>query len=569
MKKFSRLENMEFDLPLADQPQLESSAFRGNTHLRPAGLPVIMTPEQMREYIKCMDDPLYFVDRYIKIIDVDEGVIEFHPYEYQKKMIKTFDKKRFTVVMAPRQCGKTTAVSGFVVWSLLFKPAYAMGVMANKMSNAQSILERVELAYENLPKWLQQGVLTWNKRSLELENHSSIFAAATTASGLRSNSLSCIILDEFAHVPRNIQLAFFTSTYPVVTSGTSTKVIMISTPNGLEMFAHTWQEAKAKKNAYTPIEIHWSDTPGRDEAWKEETIKNTSKEQFRVEYECQIIGSTNTLIDPNVLTTLTAREPIRKTDDIEIYIEPEARHVYMLIADTARGVMGDYSAFVVVDITQMPYRLAAFYRDNTIKPVQYPNYIAHAAKIYNEAYVLPEVNDIGGQIVDMLIEELECSNVLSTGTSGRAGVVLEGEHKQTPGIRTSAGVKRIGCFNLKTLVENQKLIVDIESVIHELCSFTAQGNSFAAEIGTHDDLVMCLVLFAWASAQPAFKEIAGTQTAAASRISKENEDRLEKEKLLFGLVDAGDLEEKKSIPFTFIPALSDIMRNAEIDNGRW
>src|SRR5574337_1276139 len=376
--------NTEFDLPIAEQPLLASSAYRGNTHLRPAGIPVEMTPQQMQEYIRCFNDINYFVERYIKIIHVDKGLISFNPYKYQTKMMKTFANQRFAVVKAPRQCGKTTAVTGFIVWSLLFKPSYAMGVMANKMPMAQ-------------------GVITWNKRSLELENNSSIFAAPTTPAGLRSKSLSAILLDEFAHVPRNIQTAFFTSTYPVITSGTETKVIMISTPNGIEMFSKTWLDAIAKKNDYKPLEINWWDTPGRDQAWKEETIRNTSKEQFRVEFECQIVGSTNTLIDPNTLTSLRSSEPIRKTEDIRIYAEPTPKHVYMLVADSARGVGGDYSAFVVIDITTMPYTISATYRDNTIKPVQFPNYIAHAAQIYNNAYVLPENNDIGGQIVDMLI----------------------------------------------------------------------------------------------------------------------------------------------------------------------
>lgn len=563
------ISNQELDLHIAEQPRLATCSFRGNDKLRPAGIPVEMTAEQMREYIKCMEDPVYFCDRYIKIIDVDTGLIDFHPYDYQKKMIQTFDKKRFSVVMAPRQCGKTTAVAGFIIWSLLFKPAYAMGVMANIMSKAQGILERVELAYENLPKWMQQGVKVWNKRSILLENDSSVFASATTAAGLRSNSLSCILLDEFAHVARNIQLAFFTSTYPVITSGTETKVIMISTPNGMEMFAKTWADAKEKKNGYTPIQVHWWDTPGRDKAWKEEVIRNTSKDQFRVEYECQIVGSTNTLIDPNVLMTLRAREPIRKTDDIAIFEEPIKGHVYMLVADSARGIGGDYSAFVVVDITKMPYRLVATYRDNTIKPIQYPNYINHAAQIYNEAYVLPETND-GTQIVDLLIDELNCPNVLTTASSGRAGVILEGESKPMPGIRTTKGVKRMGCFNLKTLVENQKIVIESQDVISELCSFTSQHNSFEAELGTHDDLVMCLVLFSWASAQAAFKEISGTERASLENISEENLTHMEKEKLVIGLVNAGDLDDKDDqAEFRFVPALSDLMRRAETDNGRW
>src|SRR5574337_1218235 len=283
------------------------------------------------------------------------------------------------------------------------------------------------------------------------------------------------------------------------------------------MFSKTWLDAIAKKNDCKPLEINWWDTPGRDQAWKEETIRNTSKEQFRVEFECQIVGSTNTLIDPNTLTSLRSSEPIRKTEDIRIYAEPTPKHVYMLVADSARGVGGDYSAFVVIDITTMPYTISATYRDNTIKPVQFPNYIAHASQIYNDAYVLPETNDIGGQIVDMLIDELNCSNVLSTGAAGRAGVILEGEKNAINGIRTTAGVKRIGCFNLKMLIENQKLLIESDEIIEELCSFVSTKSSFAAEPGTNDDLVMCLVLFAWATSQDAFKVFGGTEMASIDK----------------------------------------------------
>lgn len=557
----------EEELVLAEHIDLERSSFDGNPRLRPAGIPVRLTASQMEEYVKCSEDPIYFIENYIKIINLDEGLVPFHPYPYQKKMIKRFTKGRFTIVKAPRQCGKSTSVSGFIIWSLLFTPSYAIGLMANKMENAQELLGRVRLAYENLPKWIQQGIVTWNLRSINLENNSSVFASATTAGGLRSKSLNCVVLDEFAHVPYNIQTKFFTSTYPVITSGTKTKVIIISTPNGMELFFNLWKGAVAKKNDYKPINIHWSETPGRDEKWKEETIKNTSKEQFRQEYETEFIGSSDTLIDPVVLARLQHIDPLRQSDEIAIYKEPIEDHNYMLIADTARGVGGDYSAFLVIDVTYAPYEVVAQFRENTIKPETYPNYIAHAASVYNNAYVLAEENDIGGQIISILMHEMECENIMHTGSAGRAGVVLNGGNNPRPGIRTTTPVKRIGCFSLKSIIENDQIILNSEELVSELISFIKSKMSFEAQEGRHDDLVMCLVLFAWATTQTAFLDITEPSDSAWRKIQEKKREEHEVDQLIFGIVDAGDLSSPKEIDFT--PALSDIIENAEFLPGHW
>ena len=559
--------NQNEELVLAEHIDLDRSSFDGNPRLRPAGIPVRLTPSQMEEYVKCSEDPIYFIENYIKIINLDEGLVPFKPYKYQKKMIKRFVNGRFTIVKAPRQCGKSTTVSGFIIWSILFQPSYAIGLMANKMENAQELLGRVRLAYENLPKWIQQGIVTWNLRSITLENNSSVFASATTVGGLRSKSLNCVVLDEFAHVPYNIQTKFFTSTYPVITSGTKTKVIIISTPNGMELYFNLWKGAIAKKNDYQPIDIHWSETPGRDQKWKEETIKNTSKEQFRQEFDTEFIGSSDTLIDPIVLARLIHIDSLRKSEDIAIYKEPIKDHIYMVVADSARGVGGDYSAFLVIDVTSAPYEVVAQFRENTIKAETYPNYIAHAAKVYNDAYILAEENDIGAQVISILLYDLECENIMQTGSAGRAGIVLNGGNNPKHGIRTTTPVKRIGCFALKSILENDQIILNSEELVNELISFIKAGKSFEAQEGRHDDLVMCLVLFSWATTQTAFLDITEPADSAWKKIQEQKREKHEEDQLLFGIIDEGEIEEVA--PIDFIPALSDIIEKAEYEIGNW
>ena len=559
--------NQTEELVLAEHIDLDRSSFDGNPRLRPAGIPVRLTPSQMEEYVKCSEDPIYFIENYIKIINLDEGLIPFKPWPYQKKMIKQFADDRFSIVKAPRQCGKSTTVSGFIIWSMLFTPSYAIGLMANKMENAQELLGRVRLAYENLPKWIQQGIVTWNLRSIALENNSSVFASATTAGGLRSKSLNLVVLDEFAHVPYNIQTKFFTSTYPVITSGTKTKVIIISTPNGMELFFNLWKAAVGKKNSYKPIDIHWSETPGRDEKWKEETIKNTSKEQFRQEFDTEFIGSSDTLIDPIVLARLDHIDTLRESEEIAIYKEPIPSHTYMLIADTARGVGGDYSAFLVLDVSYPPYEVVAQFRQNTIKPETYPNYIAHAASVYNNAYILAEDNDVGAQIISILLYDLECDNIMQTGTAGRAGTMLNDGKNIKFGIKTTTSVKRIGCFALKSIVENDQVIINSEELVSELISFIKAGKSFEAQEGRHDDLVMCLVLFAWATTQTAFRDITEPADSAWQKIQEQKRQKHEEDQLLFGIVDEGEIEE--TVPIDFTPALSDVIEQAQFEVGNW
>jgi len=384
-----------------------TSSYLGNPLLKRANVSVEWTEETISEYQKCMEDPLYFVQNYIKIVSLDEGVIPFDLFPFQKEIIGTIHNNRFTICKLPRQSGKTTTLVAYILHYVLFNSNINVAILANKAATARDILARLQLAYENLPKWLQQGVLSWNKGSLELENGSRIVASATSSSAVRGGSYNMIFLDEFAFVPHNIAEDFFSSVYPTISSGKSTKVVIISTPNGMNLFYKLWSDAENQINSYVPIEVHWSEIPGRDEKWKTETIANTSAEQFSREFECNFLGSTNTLIHPTKIRTMAYRNPIKSNVGLDVYENPIEGNTYFLVADVARGLSNDYSAFIVFDVTTVPYKISAKYRNNEIKPMLFPNIISEIAKAYNTAHVLVEVNDIGEQVAHALQFDLE------------------------------------------------------------------------------------------------------------------------------------------------------------------
>jgi hypothetical protein len=263
-----------------------NDGYLGNQNLKKVGVELSFTEEQLTEIVKCTDDPVYFIRKYVKIVNVDLGLVPFNMWSFQEEMVRDFHTNRFSICKMPRQVGKTTTTVGYMLWSVLFQPDYTVGILANKGSLAREILGRIQKAYEYLPLWLQQGIIVWNKGNIELENGSKIYAYATSAAGVRGGTYNLIFLDEFAFVPHNMAQEFFTSTYPVISSGKTSKVIIVSTPNGLNLFYKMWTDAIEKRSLYKPIEIHWSIVPGRDAKWKEETIRNTSEEQFRQEFEC-------------------------------------------------------------------------------------------------------------------------------------------------------------------------------------------------------------------------------------------------------------------------------------------
>ena len=519
---------------------MTDSVYLGNPNLKKANVAQEWTREEVEEYAKCMKDPIYFIQHYIKIVSLDEGLVPFKLYDFQKEMVGTFHNNRFTICKLPRQSGKSTTIIAYLLHYVLFNPTVNVAILANKAATARDLLGRLQLAYEHLPKWLQQGVMSWNKGSLELENGSKILASSTSASAVRGGSYNIIFLDEFAYVPSNVAEQFFSSVYPTISSGKTTKVMIVSTPHGMNMFYKLWVDAEEDRNEYIPIEVHWSEVPGRDEEWKSQTIKNTSESQFNTEFECEFLGSIDTLITPAKLKTLTYRQPIQSNAGLDIHARPEEGHTYMLTADVSRGTSNDYSAFIVVDITELPYRIVAKYRDNEIKPLLFPQKIYEMARVYNQAFVMIEVNDIGEQVANAMQFDLEYDNLVMASMRGRSGQVLGAGFsggKAQLGVRTTKAVKKVGCSNLKQLVEDNKIIVEDLEIISELSTFIVKGQSFEADEGCNDDLVSCLFMFGWATDQQYFKEL--TDVDVRMQMVKENQDALEQDMAPFGFIVDG------------------------------
>ena len=431
----------------------------------------------------------------MKIVSLDEGLVPFRPYDFQEKLINNFHENRFNICKMPRQTGKSTTVVSYLLHYAVFNDSVNIGILANKAATARELLGRLQTAYENLPKWMQQGIISWNKGSLELENGSKILAASTSASAVRGMSFNILFLDEFAFVPNHIADSFFASVYPTITSGKNTKVIIVSTPHGMNHFYRMWHDAENRTNEYIPTDVHWSEVPGRDEKWKKQTIANTSEAQFKIEFECEFLGSIDTLVAPSKLKTLVYENPQQSNAGLDVYEQVKEGCDYAITVDVARGVGEDYSAFIVVDITQFPHKVVAKYRNNDIKPMLFPNIIYQIAKQYNEAFILCEVNDIGDQVASILQYDLEYQNLLMCSMRGRAGQIVgqgfSGSKTQL-GVKMSKTVKKVGSLNLKTLIEEEKLIFNDYEIISELTTFVSKHNSFEAEEGCNDDLAMCL-----------------------------------------------------------------------------
>lgn len=485
--------------------------YRNNPYLKKDNVQIEYTKEQIEEYIKCSQDVVYFIENYCKIITLDHGIQLFKPYEYQKRMVQAFDSYRFVVNLLPRQMGKTTILAGYILHYAIFNPAKAIGVLANKAATAREILSRIQRMYENLPFWLQPGVKEWNKSTMILSNDSSIVSAATSSSSVRGLSLNFIYLDEFAHVQGQVE--FWESTYPVISSGSDSKVIITSTPKGLDLFYKIYNEAEQKINDFYPVKVHWSEHPKRDEAWKEQTLRNIGDLQFQQEFGCDFLGSSGTLISGAVLQKLTHKQPIQETLEVKQYVAPKTGHSYVVVADVSRGKGLDYSAAQIIDVTQMPYEQVAVYRSNLVTPTDYSKELHMLTKLYNNATVLVETNDIGGQVADILYDDYEVENLVFTENKGARGKTISfGGKSAEKGIRTSKTVKSVGCSILKLLVEQQQLIINDYETIHELSVFSKKGNSYEAEKGEHDDLVMSLVLFSWLSDQKYFRELTDINT---------------------------------------------------------
>jgi hypothetical protein len=518
--------------------------YLGNPLLKKANVAQEFTQEQILEFMACKQDPVYFAKQHVKIVSLDEGLVPFKPYDFQERLIQNFHQNRFNICKMPRQTGKSTTSVSYLLHYAVFNDNTNIGILANKAATARDLLGRLQTAYENLPKWMQQGIISWNKGSLELENGSKILAASTSASAVRGMSFNILFLDEFAFVPNHIAESFFASVYPTITSGKSTKVIMVSTPHGMNHFYRYWHDAEKGKNEYVPTDVHWSEVPGRDSEWKRQTIANTSEQQFKIEFECEFLGSVDTLIAPSKLRTLIYEQPGKSNAGLDVFVDPIQGHDYVITVDVARGVSKDYSAFIVVDITEFPHAVVAKYRNNEIKPMLFPSIIQDVGTKYNDAFVLCEVNDVGDQVASILNFDLEYKNLLMCSMRGRAGQIVgqgfSGKKTQL-GLKMSKTVKKVGSLNLKTLIEENKLLFTDYDILNELTTFIQKANSFEAEEGCNDDLAMCLVIYAWLVAQDYFKEL--TDQDVRKRLYEEQKNQIEQDMAPFGFMDDGMGEE--------------------------
>jgi len=511
--------------------------YKGNINLKGINQEIDWTPELVSEYIKCYNDPIYFIETYMKIINVNEGLVSFKLYDYQKEMINGFKENRFNIITTARQSGKSTTTCGFILWYIIFQSEKTVALLANKGDTAREILSRIQLAFQHLPKWLQQGVREWNKGSLELENNSRVIAAATSASAIRGYTINLLFIDEAAFIDNWEE--FFTSVYPTISSGSDTKVVLVSTPNGLNHFYSIWINAKENRNNYFHMEVLWQNVPGRDEQWKNDTLAamNFDTEKFNQEYSCEFLGSSSTLISGWKLKELIHMNPLTEKEGLIQYYQPDKEHVYMIVCDVSRGKGLDYSAFQVIDVTKMPYQQVCVFRSNKTSPVDYSQIIHKVARGYNNAAVLIEINDIGEQVSTSLHYDFAYDNVLFTENAGRSGKRITagfGGKGVDKGIRTTRTVKSVGCSILKLLIEQNQLIINDFNTINELSTFSKKGKSYEAESGKNDDLVMCLVLFAWLSDQSYFREYTDINTLSSLR--EKTEEDIEQDVAPFGFI---------------------------------
>lgn len=525
-------------------PRQQIKGYNGNALIKRANQNINFTPEMVEEWLKCSQDPVYFTETYMKIINVDKGLVSFKLYDYQKDMLLSMQQNRFNVIATARQAGKSTTTCAFILWYIIFHSEKTVALLANKGDTAREILGRIQLAYQHLPKWLQQGVKEWNKGSFELENDSRVIAAATSSDAIRGYSINLLFIDEAAFIENWDE--FFTAVYPTISSGTESKIVLVSTPNGLNHFYKTWVGANEDRNGYKAIKVMWHDVPGRDEAWKQGTLAamNFDTEKFEQEYCVEFMGSSGTLIAGWKLKELVYQKPIHESDGLKMFVSPEKDRAYVSVVDVSRGKGLDYSTFSIIDVTSMPYNQVCTYRSNMVTPWDFAEVVNRVCRAYNNAATLVEINDIGEQVSHALHNDFEYENVLFTEHAGRGGkrITTGFGANVDKGVRTTKTVKTVGCSLLKLLVEQNQLIVNDENTIMELATFSKKGQSYEAEPGTHDDMVMGLVLFGWLSDQQYFKDYTNINTLM--KLREKSEEDIMNDLSPFGFVDDGsDIED--------------------------
>jgi hypothetical protein len=531
--------------------QKNENHYMGNVNLKKVGTNIEWTPHLLEEFQKCRDDIVYFTTTYIKIINLNEGLVNFVPYDYQEEILKTIHDNRYTIITTGRQSGKTTSLVAAILHYAIFNDEKTVAVLANKRETALEILGRIQLAYENLPSFLQHGIITFNKSYISLENKSRIMAFASSSGAIRGYSINFLFIDECAHLENWNE--FYTSVYPTISSGKKSKIVLVSTPLGLNYYYKLWMDAINGNSEFIPIKVTWKDVPGRDEEWKRQQIANTSEEQFIQEHEAEFVGSAGTLIDGWRLKEIFEETPIKFSKTIRRFRDVEKDHSYVVIADVSRGKGIDNSAFIVVDVTQMPYQVCTTYYCNNIAPDLFAEFIYQASKYYNNAYVLVENNDAGCQTLQVLNDTYECENIIGTKTATNSNVKIlsvNGGQGFEFGIRTTKTVKAVGTSRIKLLVENHSFLFGCSWLIEEMNKFIKVGKSYEAQKDAHDDLMMCTVLFAYLTTQEIFQDITDINTQGTLR--QKREEDMAAEQLPIGYVIDGvndDIFEEEDFGF--------------------
>jgi hypothetical protein len=518
---------------------MKSSGYLGNPNLKQLGEVIPFNRTQIAEYAKCSQDPVYFLETYGKIVSLDDGIVPFKLYNYQKKIIKGIQNNKKVLAKLFRQAGKSQTVAGFIAWYCLFNSNKNSVILANKMATAKEIFSRVQFIVENCPKWLQQGVKEWNKTSFMLENGSKVSCAATSASAVRGQSISLLALDEFGFLRSSLAEEFIASVFPTISSAESSKLVIVSTPNGMNHYYKMWTEAVQGLNGFATIESHWSEHPKRSQKWADEQRAILGDVKYAQEIECSFIGSSATLIAGEKLASLPIKIPVPLIENNTLlqYAKPEKDHSYVMCVDTSRGKGLDYSTFHIIDITSTPYSVVCTYRDNRISTMTFPEIIMRIAELYNKAFVLIEINDLGQQVADILFYDLEYESVYM---SRQDDIKEGGGNGANPGFRTTKRTKAIGCDMLKSLIENDQLLVNDKETITEMTTFIRVGTSYKAEEGKHDDMVMPLVMFGFLTTQPVFKEL--FDYSLREKLFQAQLQEIDDQMLPLGFVDRGDPE---------------------------
>lgn len=523
---------MQIDL----QQLLETVAFKNNQNLRPCGVNIPYSEYEVKEIMKCMKDPIYFIENYVKVVHPDRGIVNMTLYDYQKRLVNAYHKNRKVVGMTSRQLGKTTTAAAYIVWFMNFTEDKTSAILANKQAQAFEIMDRIRFAYENLPKWMQQGIKRWNRGSIELENGSKCFGAATSKSAIRGRSVQCMLLDEFAFVENNQAEEFFTSVFPTLSASVESKLIITSTPCGYNHFYKIWNEAEKGLNGFVPIKCLWHEHPERDQTWYNEQRLVLGELKTAQELDTEFLGSAKQLLTASTLARLSASTPIKEYADdyrgLRLYESPKEGGSYVITVDVSRGRHLDDSAFVIYNVTTQPFTIAAVYNNNEISPLMYANLINKTGKNYNNAYLLIEINDIGSEVANSLYYDFEYENMFWTKSGDQLGKRGTDPY---PGIRTTKKTKRIGCAHIKDLIEKNNLLVNDLVMISQFSTFVqSDGGSYQADEGFKDDVVMCGVLFGWLANQPWFKDL--TDQDMRLKMYEESISRMEEELVPFGFI---------------------------------